>query len=148
MPTADIADAAALVVFLVLLGLFAPGAARSWRTYSGVSGRRQEDATGRAPAPDGELAERIGALEALGYRRIGETWTSMPSGGGFVWVLASTDEETYALLAPGPRQRVGLTGIYSAWRDGQWLGTLYPVATHTRPTACGSGSRGEHSPAP
>jgi hypothetical protein len=126
MPPALIVDGVPLVVFLVLLVLFLPGAIRAWRTYAGVATRRQQDVTGQAPTPEGELAERIGALEVLGYRRIGETWTSTPSGSGFAWVLVSADEDTYALLAPGFRREVGLTGFYSTWRDGQWLGTLHP----------------------
>jgi hypothetical protein len=126
MPATDIPTVIALTVASVGLALLTPGAVRSWRTYSGVSARRQEDATGRAPAPEGELAERIGALETLGYRRIGETWTSTPVGAGFAWVLASADEETYALLVPGPGRRAGLTGFYSAWQDSEWLGTMHP----------------------
>jgi hypothetical protein len=122
----DLPTVIALAVSLVMLARGIPVAIRAWQTYAGVSGRRQEDATGRAPTPDGELRGRLLALEAMGYRRIGETWTSTPSGGGFAWVLASVDEQTYVLLAQGFGRRAGLTGYYSTWRDGQWLGTMHP----------------------
>jgi hypothetical protein len=35
------------------------------------------------------------------------------------------EAESYAILVDAPRG-TGLTGIYSAWSDGTWLGTIYP----------------------
>ncbi len=126
MSPTDIPTVVALAVASLLLVGSLPRAVRAWQAASGVSTRRQEDATGRAPKPVGELAERIAELEARGYRRLGETWTSMPGGGSFTVVFGSSDETAYALLAPAGGRGEGLTGFYSAWRDGQWLGTLRP----------------------
>ena len=43
----------------------------------------------------------------------------------FGTVLASDDGWAYALFADG-RPEPGLTGFYSAWPDGTWLGTIHP----------------------
>jgi hypothetical protein len=114
-----------LIFSVVLLLLLVPGAIRSWRTYAGVGARRQEDATGRAPDPSPDRALRGATCETLGYRPLGETVTRIPGGDVFGNVLAAEDGWAYALLADGSPEP-GLTGFYTAWPDGTWLGTIHP----------------------
>ena len=117
----------ALAVFaaavLVLLRL-APGAIRSWRIYAGTGRRRQQDAAGRAPATPAGVADRVALLADLGYERLGVTSLVLPVGERFAWIMAATDAQSYVILVENPR--ISLTGIYSAWSDGMWLGTLHP----------------------
>ena len=44
--------------------------------------------------------------------------------------MAADDGDSYAILAGGT-SGVALTGIYSAWSDGTWLGTIHPVGAVT-----------------
>jgi len=125
MTPAQLSAVGTLIFSLVLLLVFVPGAIRSWQTAAGVSARRQEDATGRAPKPSADRARRIATCEALGYRPLGETVARIPGGDVFGTVLASDDGWAYALFADG-RPEPGLTGFYSAWPDGTWLGTIHP----------------------
>jgi len=117
------------VVLLVTSGwLFirlAPAAIGSWRIYAGTSRRRQEDATGRAPAPGPVVAERSTALAAVGYHALGETRLVLPAGERFARIFAADDAESYVMLTEGSRLSA-LSGIYSAWPDGTWLSTIYP----------------------
>jgi hypothetical protein len=110
------------VWILIRLG---PAAIRSWRIYAGTGKRRQEDAAGRAPLQPAGVADRAAALASLGYSRLGETRLLLPVGERFAWILAAADAESYAILVDSPRG-AGLTGIYSAWSDGAWLGTMHP----------------------
>ena len=114
-----------LIFSLVLLVLLVPGAIQSWRTYAGVGARRQEDATGRAPDPSPDRARRVAMCETLRYRRLGETITRIPGIDVFGTVLAADDGWAYVLLADGSPEP-GLTGFYTAWPDGRWLGTIHP----------------------
>ena len=107
---------------LVRLG---PAAWRSWRIYAGTGKRRQEDATGRAPLQPAGVTDRAAALANLGYSRLGETRLLLPVGERFAWIVAAADAESYAILVDSPRGP-GVTGIYSAWLDGSWLGTMHP----------------------
>jgi hypothetical protein len=125
MTPGQLAAIGPLIFSLVLLVALVPGAIRSWRTYAGVGARRQEDATGRAPDPSPDRARRIATCEALGYRPLGETVTRIPGGDVFGNVLAADDGLAYVLLADGPPEP-GLTGFYTAWPDGTWLGTIHP----------------------
>jgi hypothetical protein len=102
-----------------------PPAWRSWRIYAGTGQRRQQDATARMPFAPPDVADREALLEPLGYRRLGVTSLVLPAGERFAWILAAEDGDSYVIIVPrlGP---IGLTGIYSAWRDGMWLGTMHP----------------------
>lgn len=117
----------ALAVFaaaVLLLIRVAPAAIRSWRIYAGTGRRRQQDASGRAPTMPPGVADREAVLADLGYDRLGATSLVLPVGERFAWVMAATDAQSYVLLVENPR--ISLTGIYSAWTDGMWLGTLHP----------------------
>lgn len=111
----------AAVLLLVRLG---PSAVRSWRIYAGTGQRRQRDASGRAPVMPPGVADRVALLAGLGYERLGETSLVLPVGERFAWIMAATDAQSYVILVENPR--VSLTGIYSAWADGTWLGTQHP----------------------
>ena len=115
------------VFWLVLLARLGPVALRSWRIYSGASQRRQQDAGSRAPATPTDVADRSEILAGSGYRSIGVTRLDLPVGERFGWILAARDGASYAILVSSPG--VQLTGIYSAWPDGTWLGTMNPIGT-------------------
>ena len=117
---------AALAGSGALLALLIPGAIRTLQTYLGAGRRRQQDAKGLAPAPGEDIAERLATLASLGYRRIGETRTETPWRDVFCWVVAADDGESYALLVETLTLSPGFTGLYTAWPDGMWLGTLHP----------------------
>ena len=119
---------ALLAVSVVLLARFAPGAIRGWRIYAGTGERRQQDAVGRAPATPPGVADRIALLTEAGYHRIGETSLMLPGGERFAWIVAGDDGDSYAMLAGG-LSGTPLTGIYTAWPDGTWLGTMHPIGT-------------------
>ena len=119
---------ALLVLSAVLLIRFTPGAIRGWRIYAGTGQRRQQDAGGRAPSPPPGVADRLGLLAESGYHQVGETSLELPGGERFAWIVAAEDAESYAILAGG-MSGTPLTGIYSAWPDGTWLGTLHPLGT-------------------
>ena len=123
------------LIALALLGLsvamlarFAPGAIRGWRIYAGTGERRQQDAAGRAPAMPPGVADRLALLTEVGYHRIGETSLMLPGGERFAWIVAADDGDSYAILAGG-LSGTPLTGIYTAWPDGAWLGTMHPIGT-------------------
>ena len=130
MPLSRILELGFLTVSVAVVALFAPGAVRALRTHFGTGSRRQADATGRVPEePDQDLIARIHILEGLGYRRLGETLTAIPGGAEPAWILVAEDAGSYAILVPGWASTTGLTGFYSAWPDGTWLGTLHPRGT-------------------
>lgn len=108
-----------------MLARFGPPALTSWRIYSGTGQRRQKDATSRMPFAPPDVADREAVMEPMGYRRLGVTSLDLPVGERFAWILAAEDGDSYAIVLPrlGPS---GLTGIYSAWLDGMWLGTMHP----------------------
>jgi hypothetical protein len=121
---------AGFVVSAIVLARLGPGAVRSWRIYAETGERRQEDASGTAPPVPAGVADRTALLADLGYRLIGETRLALPVGMRFAWILAADDGESYAILAGGLSGRA-LTGIYSAWPDGTWLGTMHPFGAET-----------------
>ena len=117
-----------LVLLLASAWLFlrlAPAAIGSWRIYAGTGRRRQEDATGHAPAPGPIVVERSAELASLGYHPLGETQLVLPTGERFARILAADDGESYVILTEGSVASA-LSGIYSAWPDGTWLCTIHP----------------------
>jgi hypothetical protein len=123
----------ALALFIasaLLVYWFGPRAIQSWRIYAGTGRRRQEDATGRAPRTPPGVADRLSLLAEAGYHHIGETRLVLPVGERFGWIVAADDAESYAILV-GALSGPSLTGIYSAWSDGTWLGTQHPLGTAT-----------------
>ena len=116
------------VLSAALLTRLGPGAIRSWQIYAGTGQRRQQDASGRAPSVPPGVADRISLLADVGYHRIGETSLVLPGGERFAWIVAAVDGDSYAILA-GSQRGTPLTGIYTAWADGTWLGTMHPVGT-------------------
>jgi hypothetical protein len=123
-----------MAVTAVLLIRALPHSVRVWQTYVGTSQRRQEDVTASAPEPGQDTAERVALLEALGYHHIGATRTVMPLGVQYGWIMAADDEASYAIVADTPHATPGLTGIYTSWPDGTWVGTLHPSGDpHRRP---------------
>ena len=118
---------ALLLLFLaaLMLARFGRPALKGWKIYSGTGTRRQKDATARQPFAPPDVADREALLAPLGYRRLGVTSLELPGGERFAWIDAAEDGDSYAIIVP-ERGPIGLTGIYSAWRDGMWLGTMHP----------------------
>jgi hypothetical protein len=112
----------------VLLARSGPVALASWRIYAGTGRRHQEDAGSRAPATPPGVQDRMAILAGSGYHEIGVTRLVLPAGERFAWIMAAADAESYGILAGGPGG-VSMTGIYSAWADGTWLGTIHPRGT-------------------
>jgi len=118
----------AIVLFVlsgVMLVRVGPAAVGGWRIYAGTGRRRQKDATARVPLAPPDVADREALLEPLGYHRLGVTSLDLPDGERFAWIVAAEDGDSYAIIVPR-RGSFALTGIYSAWRDGMWLGTSHP----------------------
>lgn len=113
---------------LILLIRLAPGGIRSWQIYSGTGQRHQEDAGPRAPETPTGVADRMAILAESGYGPIGVTRLELPGGERFAWIVAADDGESYAILVGG-LGGAPITGIYSAWTDGTWLGTMHPRGT-------------------
>jgi hypothetical protein len=126
VPFDRIAALGLLVVSGLLVARLGPGAVGAWRIYAGTGQRRQRDATARAPSAPPGIVDRLALFEAEGYHLIGVTSLDLPVGERFAWIVAAEDAESYAILAGG-FSRVSLSGIYSAWPDGTWLGTLHPT---------------------
>ena len=129
MPLDRIVAIAVLAISVAVVLYFLPGGIGALRNSIGTGTRRQQDAAGREPDPDPEMVTRIHALETIGYRRIGATLTQVPGGHQPAWILASEDALSYAILVQGSASITGLTGLYSAWPDGTWLGTIHPRGT-------------------
>ena len=125
MSTERLLAVALLIGSVVLLLQFGPRAIRSWQIYAGTGKRRQQDAHGAAPPAPPSVVDRADALDALGYRRLGETRLDLPTGVRFAWIVTAEDAQSYAIIVPTPRGP-GLTGVYSAWTDGTWLCTMHP----------------------
>jgi len=126
MPIDRIVALALVAISSLMLVRLGPGAYRAWRIYAGTGRRRQQDAQGGAPdAPPG-VRDRMALLAEAGFRHLGETRLELPVGERFGWIMAADDGESYAILA-GATGAVALTGIYSAWMDGAWLGTIHPL---------------------
>jgi hypothetical protein len=117
---------ALLIVSAVMMVGSAPNAIRAWQVYAGTGRRRQEDATGRAPLPSEALLERLAGLAGFGYQLIGETRVGLPTGEMFARIVAADDGDSYAIVIDGASDAGSSMGIYSAWPDGQWLGTFHP----------------------
>ena len=122
--------------FVACLALFVfqlPHAIRIWLTYTGAGRRRQEDVTGSAPDPEPDTVERIAILATLGYRPVGATRVRLPSKEWFSRILVADSGESYAIVdSTSPTS--GLTGFYTAWPDGQWIGTFHPYGdSYERP---------------
>ena len=128
MPIERVVALGIVVVSGLLLARLGPVAIRSWQIYSGTGQRRQVDADGRAPAASSDVLDRLALLAEMGYRHLGETRVALPVGDRFAWIMAAADGESYAILAGGIGL-VALTGIYSAWPDGTWLGTIHPLGS-------------------
>ena len=122
----------ALALFVasgVMLVSFGRTAIRAWQVYAGTGRRRQEDETGRAPLPSPELMDRLAGLATFGYRPIGETRVGLPTGEMFARIVAADDGDSYAIVLDGAAGTDSSMGIYSAWPDGQWLGTFHALGS-------------------
>jgi hypothetical protein len=123
-----------LVLGVVVLARQLPQMVRIMQTYLGTGRRRQEDATGHAPEPEAETAERVASLEALGFHLIGATQTDLPIGVQYGRILADADQLSYAIVVDSPRGVPVLSALYSSWPDGTWIGTMHPSGDrHRRP---------------
>ena len=130
MPIERILAVGLLILSGAIVIRLGPGAVLAWRIDAGTGKRRQRDAAGSAPETPMEVRDRLAALGAEGYRHIGETHLALPVGERFAWIMAAEDGRSYVILAGGTGG-VPMTGIYSAWSDGAWLGTIHPIGNPT-----------------
>src|SRR4051795_4474670 len=126
MTSTQVISLVLLVVSGVLVTRLAPRAIASWRIYRGTGQRRQRDATSRAPEPPPGIVDRLALFAAEGYRQLGGTSLTLPPGGRVARIVAAGGRAAYAILA-GAFSGTSLSGIYSAWADGTWLGTVHPI---------------------
>ena len=126
MSNTQLVNLGLLILSGTLLLRLAPAAIRSWLVYSGTGQRRQQDATRTAPEPRPDVAERMDEVAYFGYHAIGTTRLELPVGERFARILTANDGESYAIVVDGTTPLIGMSAIYSAWPDGQWLGTMHP----------------------
>jgi hypothetical protein len=124
----DLVVLVGLAAFLVLL---VPRTWSMWRIYAGIRHRRLQDGSAFAPpAPPAvaALAERLGSA---GFRRIGERTLVLPDGTRrFEWDLVDSSSTTYVAIVPF--RAGGRMVCYSAFADGAFVETAYPMGTPVR----------------
>jgi hypothetical protein len=130
MTSQRIVEAILVIASGLLLARLGPAAIAVWRIYAGTGRRRQVDATNRAPAAPSGVRDRLALFGDRGYSALGITGLALPGGERFAWIVAADDAASYAILA-GAASGMGMSGIYSAWPDGTWLGTLHPIGAAT-----------------
>ncbi len=124
-------DLVVLVVLVGVLVVFAPRTWWLWRLYGGIRHRRLQDGSSFAPPPSPAVAALSARLLPLGFARIGERTLVLPDGiRRFEWDLVDADSTTYVAMGPvGPGARMA---CYSAFADGAFVETAYPVGTAVR----------------
>ena len=120
-----------LVVLVAVLLVLVPRTWWLWRVYAGIRHRRLQDGSSFAPPPSAAVAALSARLHPLGFERIGERTLVLPGGlRRFEWDLVDTSSTTY--VAVGPVDRGARMTCYSAFADGAFVETAYPVGTALR----------------
>ncbi len=124
-------DLVVLVMLVAMLLVLVPRAWWMWRVYAGIRHRRLQDGSSFAPPPSAAVAALAARLRPLGFERIGERTLVLPDGvRRFEWDLVDRDSTTYVAMGPvGPGARMT---CYSAFADGAFVETTYPVGTALR----------------
>ncbi|HUG48350.1 MAG TPA: hypothetical protein VMP67_08055 [Candidatus Limnocylindria bacterium] len=116
-----------LAIFVVL------HAASALRVYLGASERRPRNVSDELRQPSAKLAQLLGALALVGFRRLGETEVSLPDTSLFGPVLRRERRHTIWLLVDGPGTTMaaavepGPLVSFETWlADGSVLQTTHP----------------------
>ena len=129
MSSERLIDLVILAVLLVVAWRLVPSALVMLQVYLGIRTRRLEDSSSFAPPPPPAVAALMAQLSDLGFTRIGERSTVLPSyGRRFEWDMVDEPTTTYVALGPVTTQPGGALMIcYSAFADGAFIDTSYPA---------------------
>jgi len=125
---ARILDLLVLVVLTAVLVWVLPRTWAMWRLYAGIRGRRLQDGSSFAPPAPPAVAALARRLGSIGFRRIGERTLVLPDGTRrFEWDLVDASSTTYVAIVPF--RSGGRFVCYSAFADGAFVETSYPIGT-------------------
>jgi hypothetical protein len=95
----------------------------------GASKRRGLDISKLKPVPPDNLRPNITALENLGFRRLGETQTELPTFSSPIrsWIFISSDGLTYAGVAEVQPKRFNWIQFSTVYSDNAALETDFPI---------------------
>ena len=131
MTGARMLDLLVLVLLIAVLIVILP---RTWaivRIYAGIGRRRLQDGSAIAPPPPAPVAAIAARLGAIGFQRIGERTLVLPGGQRrFEWDLIDEPSTTYVAIVP--LGGIGRMVCYSAFGDGAFVETAYPMGTPVR----------------
>lgn len=129
------------LVDLVILGILllvairlVPSAWYMLRVYLRIRARRLEDGSSFAPPAPQAVAAVAEQLQPLGFARIGERSLVLPGNQRrFEWNMVDELTTTYVSIVPVRTVRGGaLVGFYSAFADGGFVVTSYPLTETVR----------------
>jgi hypothetical protein len=124
-------DLVVLVAFVAILVLLLPRTWAMWRIYAGIRHRRLQDGSSFAPPAPPEVAALATRLGSVGFERIGERTLVLPDGvRRFEWDLVDMTSTTYVAVVPF--RASGRMVCYSAFADGAFVETAYPIGTQVR----------------
>ena len=131
MTGARMLDLLVLVLLGALLIRTVPQTWAIWRIYMGIGRRRLQDGSSIAPPPPAPVAAIAARLGAIGFQRIGERTLVLPGGKRrFEWDLIDESSTTYVAIVP--LGGIGRMVCYSAFGDGAFVETAYPMGTQMR----------------
>jgi hypothetical protein len=131
MTGARVLDLVLVAFFVVVLVVLVPRTWAVWRLYAGIRGRRLQDGSSIAPPAPPAVAAVAARLAAIGFQRIGERTLVLPGDKRrFEWDLIDEPSTTYVAIVPlGDGGRMV---CYSAFGDGAFVETAYPMGTPVR----------------
>lgn len=119
-------------IWLVVAGLFLYGSYPQWQIYSGAKKRRPSDITSEAhPIPE-NAKDAYDSLIALGFHRIGETYTPIPNQTGIsnvAWVFANDNGTIHVELIALNNGGVQFNTVFA---DEASLETGYPFGINIK----------------
>jgi hypothetical protein len=132
--TVQLLDIVVLGVLLLVSFRLVPSTWKIWQIYSGIKGRRLEDASDFAPPPPPAVQAVANLLEPFGFTRIGERSTVLPGAGRrFEWNFVDQPTTIYVSVVPVQSATMSaLVGFYSCYVDGSFVVTTYPRAEPVR----------------
>ena len=128
MSTVRLLDLVILVVLLAVAYKVVPSSWKIWKIYSGIKGRRLEDASTFAPPPPPAVQAVATLLQPFGFTRIGERSTVLPGNERrFEWNFVDESTTTYVSVVPiRTAALAALVAFYSCYADGSFVVTTYP----------------------
>jgi hypothetical protein len=134
MSTLRLLDLIIVAVLLLVSYRLVPSAWNSWQIYSGIKGRRLEDASSFAPPPPPAVQAVAILLQPYGFIRIGERSTVLPGNQRrYEWNFVDEPTTTYVSVVPiRTAALAALVGFYSCYADGSFIVTTYPRAEAVR----------------